>query len=446
MFNKILIANRGEIAVRVIRACRDLGIQCVAVYSEADAESLHVRMADESVCVGPQQAASSYLNIPNIIAAAEITGADAIHPGYGFLAENPKFAEICGDCNIKFIGPSPQTIDTAGNKSRARQIVASRGIPIIEGSKLPITDSGTARDLAAKIGYPILLKAVSGGGGKGMRVVQKVEDLDGYLSAARMEAKAAFGDDAVYLEKYIEGPRHIEVQILADSEGNVIHLGERECSVQRRHQKLVEESPSVAVTAQIRKMIGNFACRISKEVEYVNAGTIEFLMDSSGRFYFIEMNTRLQVEHPVTELVTGIDIVKEQIRIAFGHKLELTPKDLKPIGHAIEFRINAEDPDNDFAPTPGLITSIRFPMGPWVRVDSHIEPGSMVQPFYDSMIAKLIVWGRTRPEAIARARRALDDFEVTGIKTTVDFHKRILQEPAFLAGDYDIRLVSRMLN
>ena len=446
MFHKILIANRGEIAVRVIRACREMGIASVAVYSTADRDALHVRMADESVCVGPPPASESYLYIPNIIAAAEITGADAIHPGYGFLSENSGFAEICKECNITFIGPTPQAIDLMGNKSVARKTAAEHGFPVLEGSEGALTDMGEAARLADQIGYPVILKAAAGGGGKGMRIVANKDDLERAYSMAAMEAKSAFGDASIYMERYITSPRHIEIQVLADNEGNVIHLGERECSVQRRHQKLIEESPSPVVTDKDRKSIGAHACKLSEAVEYRGAGTIECIRDERGRYTFMEMNTRLQVEHPVTEMISGIDLVREQIRIASGRRLSVKGREVSLRGHAMEFRVNAEDPDNNFVPSPGVITRFQLPLGPWVRVDTFAELGTEILPYYDSMIAKLIVWAPTRAEAINRARRALDEFHVEGIKTTLDFHRLVIRDSRFIAGEYDTTFVEKLLH
>jgi len=445
MFNKILIANRGEIAVRVIRACRELGIGCVAVYSTADRDALHVRLADESVCVGDPAPSDSYLYIPNIIAAAEITGADAIHPGYGFLSENSNFAEICKECNITFIGPTPEAIDNMGNKSQARKTAASHGFPVLEGSSGALKDLADAHRIAERAGYPVILKAVAGGGGKGMRIVKSAADLERQFNTAQMEAKSAFGDGSVYLERYVGKPRHIEVQILADKEGNVLCLGERECSLQRRHQKLIEESPSVAVSEKDRKNLSEWATKLVEAVSYQNAGTVECLRDEKGRFTFMEMNTRLQVEHPVTEMITGIDLVKEQIRIAAGQRLRMKSKDVILRGHAIEFRINAEDPSNNFAPCPGLITRLTLPLGPWVRVDTWVESGTEIPPFYDSLIAKLIVWAPSRVEALARARRALDEFKIEGIKTTIDFHREVIRDHRFVSGDYDTSFIEQYL-
>jgi acetyl-CoA carboxylase biotin carboxylase subunit len=442
LFKKILIANRGEIALRIIRTCKELGIKTVAVYSEADRYSLHVRFADEAVCIGPGPSKESYLNIPRIIAAAEITNAEAIHPGYGFLAENAMFAEICESSGIKFIGPTPDAIEAMGDKALAKETMRKAGVPVIPGSDGVVETLEQAREIANEIGYPIMLKAAAGGGGKGMRMVRNNEELENAWQTARAEAEAAFGNPAVYIEKFIEKPRHIEIQILADEHGNVIHLGERDCSIQRRHQKLIEESPSPIVTPELREAMGQAAVKGAKSVKYRNAGTIEFLVDKDGNFYFMEMNTRIQVEHPVTEMVYGIDIVREQIRIASGEKLGIKQKQIKPNGHAIECRINAEDPFNGFRPSPGKITALHFPGGFGVRVDSHIYQEYVVPPYYDSMIAKLIVHAKNRDEAIARMLRALDEFVIEGIHTTVPFHIKILNSPQFRSGvDYDTKYI-----
>jgi len=447
LFKKILIANRGEIALRIIRTCKELGIKTVAVYSEADRYSLHVRFADEAVCIGPGPSKESYLNIPRIIAAAEITNAEAIHPGYGFLAENAMFAEICESSGIKFIGPTPDAIEAMGDKALAKETMRKAGVPVIPGSDGVVETLEQAREIANEIGYPIMLKAAAGGGGKGMRMVRNNEELENAWQTARAEAEAAFGNPAVYIEKFIEKPRHIEIQILADEHGNVIHLGERDCSIQRRHQKLIEESPSPIVTPELREAMGQAAVKGAKSVKYRNAGTIEFLVDKDGNFYFMEMNTRIQVEHPVTEMVYGIDIVREQIRIASGEKLGIKQKQIKPNGHAIECRINAEDPFNGFRPSPGKITALHFPGGFGVRVDSHIYQEYVVPPYYDSMIAKLIVHAKNRDEAIARMLRALDEFVIEGIHTTIPFHIKILNSPQFRSGvDYDTKYIDTSFN
>ncbi|MDC4205892.1 MAG: acetyl-CoA carboxylase biotin carboxylase subunit [Candidatus Manganitrophus sp.] len=445
MFKKILIANRGEIALRVIRACRELGIQTVAIHSEADAASLHVRLADESVCVGPADATLSYRNIPNILSAAEITGAEAIHPGYGFLAENSHFAEVCESAGIKFIGPFPECISLMGDKAKARETMMRKGVPVIPGSEGKVTNEKEAIEIAKKIGYPVIVKAVAGGGGRGMRVVHRQEDLAKSLQTAQMEAKTAFGDDGVYIEKYFIDPRHIEVQVLADEKGKVIYLGERDCSIQRRHQKLIEESPSPVVDDRLRRELGRAALDAVSASHYVNAGTVEFLLDKDHNFYFIEMNTRIQVEHPITEMVSGIDLVKEQIKIAAGRSLEFKQSQVKLRGHSFECRINAEDPEK-FTPSPGTITSFHLPGGPGVRVDSAIYLNGVVTPYYDSLIAKLIVHAGTRDEAIAKMRGALSEFVVEGIKTTLPLHKRVFDDPAFIKGRFSTNFLERFLS
>ena len=442
MFKKILIANRGEIALRVISACRELDIKTVAIYSEADRDALHVRYADEDVCVGPYPSAASYLNISAIVSAAEITEADAIHPGYGFLSENAYFAEILHDCHIAFIGPSPEAMRKMGDKSLARRTVAAAGVPTVPGSPGPVDSVDEALSFARKAGYPVILKASAGGGGRGMRVARDERELSGAYETARAEAEKAFSSSEVYLEKYLEAPRHIEFQIFGDSHGNIEHLGERECSIQRRHQKLIEEAPSPGLTPELRKKMGAAAIAAAKAVNYTNAGTIEFLLDSQDRFYFMEMNTRLQVEHPVTEEVTGIDMVKEQIRVAAGLPLSFAGRELKPRGHAIEFRINAEDPVT-FAPSPGRLTAFHPPGGIGVRVDTAAYQGYLIPSHYDSLIAKLIVHGADRAEAIARARRALDLFVIEGIKTSIPVHRRILDDPDFQRGHLSTRFMER---
>jgi len=442
MFKKILIANRGEIALRIISACRELDIKTVAIYSEADRDALHVRYADEDVCVGPYPSGASYLNISAIVSAAEITEADAIHPGYGFLSENAYFAEILQDCHIAFIGPSPDAMRKMGDKSLARRTVTAAGVPTVPGSPGPIETVDEALSFARKAGYPVILKAAAGGGGRGMRVARDERELSGAYETARNEADKAFGSSDVYLEKYLDAPRHIEFQVFGDSHGNVQHLGERECSIQRRHQKLIEEAPSPVLTPELRRQMGAAAVTAAKAVNYTNAGTIEFLLDSQDRFYFMEMNTRLQVEHPVTEEVTGLDIVKEQIAVAAGAPLSFAGKELAPRGHAIEFRINAEDPVT-FAPCPGRLTVFHPPGGIGVRVDTAAYQGYVIPPHYDSLIAKLIVNGRTRAEAISRARRALDFFVVEGIKTTIPMHRRILDDPDFVDGRLSTKFMER---
>ncbi len=435
MFNKILIANRGEIALRVIRSCKELGIKSVAVYSEADRDALHVRFADEAVCIGPPPSRESYLNIPRIIAAAEITNADAIHPGYGFLAENAQFSEICESSGIKFIGPKPEMITAMGDKASAKDTMRKAGVPVVPGSDGTIEDSKDARAVADTVGYPVIIKATAGGGGKGMRLAWKADEFERQFQMAQTEAEAAFGNRNVYIEKYIEGPRHIEFQILGDSHGEVIHLGERECSIQRRHQKLVEESPSPVVDTELREKMGAAAIKGAKSVRYEGAGTIEFLLDKYKNFYFMEMNTRIQVEHPVTELVTGYDLVKEQILIAAGSKVN--KKKLKQTGHAIECRINAEDPYKDFRPNPGMITGFNIPGGYGVRVDSHAYAGYKIPPYYDSLIAKLIAYGANREEVIDRMSRALEEFIVEGVATTIPFHMKVMKDERFRRGEFD---------
>jgi len=442
MFKKVLIANRGEIALRVIRACRELGLETVAVFSEADRESLHVRFADDDVCIGPAPSRDSYLRIPRLIAAAEITGADAIHPGYGFLAENAEFAETCAASNITFIGPTPEQIRVMGNKAAARDAMIKVGVPVVPGTPGPVEDAEAALEFAKGIGFPVIIKASAGGGGKGMRVARDVDDFARSFQLARSEALSAFGNGDVYVEKYLERPRHIEFQILGDSHGNVIHLGERDCSVQRRHQKLIEEAPSPAVTPELRLAMGNDAVAGAKAINYVGAGTIEMLLDTDGSYYFMEMNTRIQVEHPVTEMLTGVDLVKEQIRVAGGEKLSVT--ELPTLrGHVIECRVNAEDPARNFQPSPGKITAFHPPGGPGVRLDSHVYAGYHVPPFYDSLIAKLIVQGRDRPEALARMRVALECFVVEGVTTTIPFLARVMQNERFMRGEVDTKFLER---
>ena len=444
MFKKVLIANRGEIALRVIRACKELGIKTVAIFSEADAASLHVRAADEKICVGPPDTALSYRNIPNVLSAAEITGADAIHPGYGFLSENAHFAEVCESIGVKFIGPTSENIALLGDKAKAREIVAHRGLPVTPGSPGELKSEQGALEAATKIGYPVIIKASAGGGGRGMRVVNKAEDLARAFQAAQAEAKTTFGNDAVYLERYFLEPRHIEVQIAADHRGHIVHLGERDCSIQRRHQKLLEETPSPAVDEKLRREICRVAVEAVKAVHYRNVGTVEFLLDKDHNFFFMEVNTRIQVEHAITEMVTGIDLIKEQIRLADGQSLSFKQQDIKLSGHSLECRINAEDPEK-FTPCPGMITKYSAPGGFGVRVDSAMEPNMMVVPFYDSMIAKVITHGRDRQESIARMRRALDEFVIEGIKTTIPLHKRILNDPDFQKGHVSTIFLERFL-
>jgi acetyl-CoA carboxylase biotin carboxylase subunit len=442
MFKKVLIANRGEIALRVIRACRELGIQTVAVYSEADRESLHVRFADDDVCIGPAPARDSYLKIPRLIAAAEITGADAIHPGYGFLAENAEFAEICAASNIAFIGPTAEQIRVMGDKAAARKAMTAVGVPIVPGTPGPVEDVEEALDFAKRIGFPVIIKAAAGGGGKGMRVAKNADEFERSFQLARSEALSAFGNGDVYVEKYLMRPRHIEFQIMGDRFGNVIHLGERDCSVQRRHQKLIEESPSPAMTPELRKRMGDAAVAGAKAIDYVGAGTIEMLLDEDGSFYFMEMNTRIQVEHPVTEMITGVDLVKEQIRVAAGERLSVL--ELPPLrGHVIECRVNAEDPNRNFQPSPGRINAYHPPGGNGVRIDSHVYAGYTVPPFYDSMIAKVICQGRDREEALAKMRLALETFIIEGPTTTIPFLARVMQNPRFQSGDVDTKFLER---
>ena len=442
MFKKVLIANRGEIALRVIRACRELGIQTVAVYSEADRESLHVRFADDDVCIGPPPSRDSYLRIPRLIAAAEITGADAIHPGYGFLAENAEFAETCAASNVTFIGPTAEQIRVMGNKASARKTMMEVGVPIVPGTPGPVEDVDAALEFAKSIKFPVIIKASAGGGGKGMRVARDADDFARSFQLARSEALSAFGNGDVYVEKYLERPRHIEFQIMGDKFGNVIHLGERDCSVQRRHQKLIEEAPSPAVTPQLRLAMGDAAVAGAKAINYVGAGTIEMLLDTDGSYYFMEMNTRIQVEHPVTEMLTGVDLVKEQIRVAAGEKLSVST--LPPLrGHVIECRVNAEDPARNFQPSPGKITTFHPPGGPGVRLDSHVYAGYTVPPYYDSLLAKLIVQGRDRAEALSRMRVALESFVVEGVTTTIPFLARVMQNDRFVRGDVDTKFLER---
>lgn len=438
MFRKVLIANRGEIALRVIRACRELGIATVAIYSEADKDSLHVKFADEKVCIGPPPSRESYLNIPQIISAAEITKADAIHPGYGFLSENGRFAEICEKHGIKFIGPSPDTILKMGDKLNARRLMRKAGVPIIPGSDEPMTTAEEVRRFIKKhrIFYPIIIKAAAGGGGKGMRIVTSQDTLESDLKIAQAEAESAFGDPSVYIEKYIQRPRHIEIQILGDRHGGYVHLGERDCSIQFRHQKLIEESPSPVVDSKLRAEIGKMAIKAARKVGYIGAGTVEFLLDSKKRFYFIEMNTRIQVEHPVTEWVTGKDIVKEQIRLCAGESLGYSQHQIRLRGHAIECRINAYDVDNNLAPSHGIVKTLNIPGGPGVRVDTALYTGCEVSPYYDSLIAKLITYGQTRNEAISKMRAALKEFIIDGVKTVIPLHIKIMEDPSFLKGDF----------
>lgn len=443
LFKKILVANRGEIALRIIRACKELGIKTVAVYSDVEKESLHVRLADEAVCIGPANSAQSYLNIPGILSAAEITDSEAVHPGYGFLSENPHFAEACATSGIVFIGPTPENIRTGGDKAKARQIMKRRGIPIVPGSDGPVISEELAMKVAKKIGFPVIIKASAGGGGRGMRVVNTENELEHAFYMAQREALAAFGNGELYVEQYIPEMRHIEVQIMADGKGNVIHLGERDCSIQRRHQKLIEEAPSPISTEKFRKKIGDLAVRAAKAIKYKNIGTIEFIVDKEENIYFMEINTRVQVEHPVTEMVSGIDLIKEQIKLAAGLPIEYKQHQIKIYGHSIECRINAEDPER-FIPSPGKITFLSLPGGPGVRVDTAAYCGWTVPSYYDSLIAKLIVHGKNRGEAISRMKRALDEFIIEGIKTTISFHKKVFAQPDFVKGEFNTGFIEKL--
>lgn len=445
MLKKVLIANRGEIAVRIIRACREMGISTVAVYSEIDREALHTQLADEAVCIGPAMPKDSYLNITNILSACVLTGADAIHPGFGFLSENPKFAKMCKQCNIKFIGPDYETIEMMGNKAKAREIMKASGVPVVPGYEGEIRDEVHALEIAKEIGYPIMIKASAGGGGKGIRIAKNDEEFLMGFKTAKSEAKACFGDDSLYIEKYIQKPKHIEFQILADEHGNVVHLGERECSMQRKNQKVLEEAPSNVLTPELRSKMGEIAKKAASAVDYKNAGTIEFLFDKDNNFYFMEMNTRIQVEHPITEMITGIDLVKQQLKVASGEKLSFTQDDIKIKGHAIECRVNAEDPDHDFRPCPGTIDELCVPGGMGVRVDSAIFCGYKIPHCYDSMIAKLITFGNDRNEAIVKMNRALSEFAVGGVKTNINFELSILETKEFLEGDYDTSFLAEKM-
>lgn len=445
MFKKILVANRGEIAVRIIRACREIGIETVAIYSEADKDALHVQLADEAVCIGPPSSKDSYLNMYNIISATVLTGSQAIHPGFGFLSENSKFANMCKDCNIVFIGPDSETIDKVGNKSNARDIMIRAGVPVIPGSNGVIHNEEEALNIAEEIGYPVVVKASAGGGGRGIRIVHSKENMIKAFNTAKSEAKGAFGDDSMYVEKFIKNPRHIEFQILGDNYGNIIHLGERDCSLQRRNQKVLEEAPSPRMNEELRKRMGDVAIKAAKAVEYKNAGTIEFLLDEDGSFYFMEMNTRIQVEHPITEMVTGIDILKEQIKIAYGEKLNIKQKDIKIQGHAIECRINAEDYKNGFRPCPGKIENLYIPGGLGVRLDSSVYSGYTIPPYYDSMIGKLIAYGRNREETIQIMKRALGELIIEGVNTNIDFQFIILEDENFIKGEYTTKYIEKML-
>ncbi|MDY4921425.1 acetyl-CoA carboxylase biotin carboxylase subunit [Frisingicoccus sp.] len=444
MINKVLIANRGEIAVRIIRACREMGIETVAVYSEADASALHVQLADEAVCIGPSASKDSYLNMENIISATVISGVDAIHPGFGFLSENARFAEMCRQCHITFIGPSPELIHRMGNKSEARKTMMEAGVPVVPGTKEPVFEAAEGKKIADAMGYPVMIKASSGGGGKGMRIAASSEEFEEKFRLAQMESVSSFNDDTMYIEKYIEAPRHIEFQILGDAYGHVIHLGERDCSIQRRHQKVLEESPSPAMTEELRKKMGDTAIRAAKAVGYESAGTIEFLLDKNENFYFMEMNTRIQVEHPVTESVTNVDLIKSQIRIASGEALNIRQEDVVFKGHAIECRINAENPEKNFRPSPGKINHLHLPGGKGIRVDTAVYAGYTIPPYYDSMIAKVIVLGKSRNEAIKKMKSALSEFIVGGIDTNVDFQMEIMNNARFQSGDFSTDFIEQM--
>jgi len=435
MLEKVLIANRGEVAVRIVRACRELGISSVAVYSDADSEALHVRLADESVNIGPARARDSYLNVEKIVAAAKERGADAVHPGYGFLSENARFAAACREAGLRFVGPAAEAIEKMGDKSAARRLAREAGVPVVPGT-VGNTTADEAAERAGEIGYPVMVKAAAGGGGRGIRSVESEAELREAVRDAKREAEAAFGDGSVYLEKLLVEPRHVEVQVMADEHGNAVHLYERECSMQRRRQKVLEEAPAPELGRRTRREMTAAAVRLAEAAGYANAGTVEFLVDAEGGFYFIEMNTRLQVEHPVTEMVTGVDLVKEQLRVAAGERLSFGQEDVKLVGHAVEFRINAEDPDNDFFPSPGEVSHLELPGGPGVRVDSALYAGYAVPPFYDSLVSKLVVWGADRDEALARGRRALDEYRLEGIKTTIPFHQRLLDWDGFRSGSY----------
>ena len=445
MFQKILIANRGEIAVRIIRACREMGIETVAVYSEADKDSLHVQLADQSVCIGPNNPKDSYLNMGRILSATIASGATAIHPGFGFLSENPKFAKMCEECNIVFIGPKADIIQKLGDKSEARKTMEEAGVPVVPGNSEPIFETEKASEIAESIGYPVIVKAVAGGGGKGMRIINSKEDFCEIFETAQAEAENAFGNGAMYIEKYINPAKHVEFQILADEYGNVVHLGERDCSIQRKHQKMIEEAPSSVIDDKLREQMGSIAVKAAKSVGYSNAGTVEFILDKDRNFYFIEMNTRVQVEHGVSELVTNVDIIKEQIRIAAKEKLSLTQDMINIKGYAIEVRINAEDPENNFRPSPGTVTNLHFPGGNGVRVDSALYTGYKVQPYYDSLIAKLMVIGKNRDEAISKMRSALSEFVVDGIKTNIDFQYSILYEDDYINNNIDTGFVEKIM-
>ena len=443
--NKILVANRGEIAVRIIRACKEMNIKTVAVYSEADRDAMHTRLADEAICIGPAHSNKSYLNMKNIVEAAHITGADSIHPGFGFLSENSKFASICEESNIKFIGPKAEVIDLLGNKSNAKDLMKKAGVPVIEGSNGSIDNLDVAKGIAMKIGYPVMLKAAAGGGGKGIRIINNEDELVENFEIVKREAKISFDNDEIYLEKFIQNPRHVEIQILADEKGNVIHLGERDCSIQRKHQKMIEETPSTAIDDKVRNKMGEAAVKAAKIAKYTSCGTVEFLVDANKNFYFMEMNTRIQVEHPITEIRTGIDIVKEQIKIAAGEELKFKQKEITFKGYSMECRINAENPSKNFMPCPGKITGLNLPGGNGIRIDTSIYEGYTIPPYYDSMVAKIIVYGTSRNEAIAKMKRALEEFVIEGIETNRDFLFEIIKNPDFIRGNYDTSFIEKML-
>ena len=447
MFDKVLVANRGEIAIRIIRSLKEMGISSVAIYSEVDKDSLHVQLADQAYCVGPKKPAESYLNIPSIMSVAEVTGADAIHPGYGFLSENAHFAEVCEDSGVEFIGPTSEIISLMGDKTRARETMIEAGVPIVPGTENGLSDVDEALSVADEIGFPLIIKAAAGGGGKGMRIVHNKKDMEKSIQMAQSEAQSSFGDDRVYLEKYVEEPRHIEFQIMGDKKGNIIHLGERDCSIQRRHQKVIEEAPSPALSSELREEMGQVAIEAARAVNYTSAGTVEFLLDKNNDYYFIEMNTRIQVEHPVTELVTGVDIVKEQINIAAGDELSLKQDELEIKGSALECRVNAEDPDNDFRPTPGRIDRYIVPGGPGVRIDAGVYQGDYITPYYDPMVAKLIVWGENREETIKRMERALAEYKVEGeaLVTNIPFHLKVLNNAFFRKGEFYTNFINRRI-
>lgn len=445
MFKKVLVANRGEIAVRIIRALKEMGIYSVAVYSEADRNALHTKIADEAYCIGPVNSGQSYLNIPSIMSVAEVSEAEAIHPGYGFLAENAYFAEVCESSGVKFIGPSSEIIELMGDKVKARETMISAGVPVVPGTEDSLENLEKTLELSENIGYPVIIKAAAGGGGKGMRIAHNSKDLERAIQTAKSEANAAFGNAEVYLEKFVEEPRHIEFQIIADEHGNVVHLGERDCSIQRRHQKILEEAPSPALSDELRKAMGESAVKVAKSVNYTNAGTIEFLLDKDNKFYFIEMNTRIQVEHPITEMITGVDLIKEQIKVSAGKELDFKQSDIEINGVALECRINAEDTEKNFMPSPGILEKYIVPGGPGIRIDSGVYPSYFIPPYYDSMVAKLIIWEEDRKKALLRMERALQEFEISGVKTTIPFHLKILKNAYFRNGDYHTNFIPRLL-